>query len=111
MSIFDIQAKNRREWIETVAVGRGQINFKIDTGSGVDAARDDEIKKCGYGRHDFNPSKTLIITYSRHVIQPIGVLQVTGKMKSNCFQLEIKVLDKCPTAILGLHTAEVAGLV
>ena len=102
---------DKNPWLVQARVNRGVLSMKLDTGSMADVIDLPGLQTLCYQREDLSPSFTVLVTFSKHRLHPIGILHTTLTANGCTIPVDIEVLESCPRAIMGISTARRLGLV
>jgi hypothetical protein len=101
-----------KAWFENVSFRGVSMKMKVDSGSSVNTMPWKMFLKLGLARSELIPTNATLVTYSRHVIVPEGMVKTSISLRGRTITDWFMVLrknDNC-TALLGLGAARALGL-
>lgn len=99
------QTVNTVEWFENILVQGQEIKFKIDTGSQVNVLNKLDFQKLGIPISKINKIGTKLTSYSGHMIDTMGLINLECSYKNVSKKLPFYVLRSDKNAsILGLNS-------
>ncbi len=99
-----------RAWFENISIQGVSIKMKVDSGSSVNTLPWNAFLKLGISKDAIKPTTTTLISYSQHVIVPVGTVQATVKLRGRTITDLFMVLRSHGTPLLGLGAARALGL-
>ncbi len=99
-------------WFENVSFRGRMMKMKIDSGSSVNTMPWNMFLRLGLSRSELIPTKSTLVTYSKHVIVPEGMVKTSISLRGRTITDWFMVLGKedSGTPLLGLGAARALGL-
>ena len=103
---------DEEEWIEKVTIGNKIVDFKLDSGAQANCMSEKTFKKIGTWEKIVQPrNKARLVSYSNHVIEPLGIVTLKCEVQYRIFSLTFYVISQDVPDLIGLKDMKKMKLV
>ncbi len=99
-----------RAWYEEVEFPNNKVRMKVDSGSSVNTLPWNACVRLGITKEQLAPTTATLVSYSQHVIVPLGMIKFTIKLRGRKVTDWFMVLKTHGVPLLGLGAARALGL-
>lgn len=108
---MNVEEAEKSRWTEVLTVNGETVIFRLDTGACCNVLPLKILKKVTKGDMLLFESRTKLVSYSRHKMEPEGMAKLKCEYKTQAQELEFQVIKSDLPAILGGDSCEQLGLI